>query len=80
MLERLESPRTRIGFLIAGSVHFPFRRVFVCLYGAMAKLPVGVCVDVCGCECMSGCFVFGSADVDCVGGGGGGGRGPFDFL
>ena len=78
--ERLQSPRTRTGFLIAGS--FPFRRVFVCLCGAMAKLDMRVCGDVCGEECggdcMPGCLVFDCVDVDCVGGDGG--RGRFEFL
>ncbi len=44
----------------------------------MAKLPVGVSVDVCGGEFMHGCFVFGCVDVDAVGGDGG--RGRFEFL
>ena len=82
MWERLESSRTRTGFLIAGSFHSPFRHVFVCLCGAMAKLDMQVCGDVCGEEfggdCMRGCFVFGCVDVDCVGGDGG--RGLFEFL
>ncbi len=47
MLERLKSPRTRTGFLIAGSFHSPFRRVFMCLCGALAKLDMRVCGDVC---------------------------------
>ncbi len=71
MLGRLVSLRTRIGFLISGRFHSPF----VCLRGAMAKLAVGVCVDVCGGECMHGCFVFGCVDVDSVGG-----DDAFEFL
>ena len=82
MWERLESPRTRKGFLIAGSFHSPFRRVCFCLFGAIAKLDMRVSGDVCGEECggdcMRGCFVFGCVDVDCVGGDGG--RGRFEFL
>ncbi len=58
MLESLKSARTRIGFFIAGSI--------VCLCGAWAKLPVGVCVHLCGGEYMRGCLMFGSFYVGCV--------------
>ncbi len=68
--------------VIAGSFHpptsTPFRRVFLCLVGLMAKLAMRVCGDVCEGECIHGCFVFGCVDVDCVGGEGGGGH--FEFL
>ncbi len=82
MWERLESPRTRTGFLIAGRFHSHFRCDFVCLCGAMAKLDMRVSGDVCGEECVGGCmpgsFVFGCVDVDCVGDDGG--RWRFEFL
>ncbi len=45
---------------------------FVCLCGAMAKLDIRACGDVCGEEyggdCIRVCFVFGCVDVYCVGG------------
>ncbi len=78
MWERLQSPRTRIGCLIAGSFHSPFRFVFLCLFGAKPKLAMRVCTYVCGCDCMCGCFVYGCVDVDCVGGDCW--RGRFEFL
>ncbi len=37
-----------------------------------------MCGDVCGGDCMRGCFLFGCVDVECVGGDGGCGR--FEFL
>ncbi len=41
---------------VAGSFHSPFRRVCLCLFGAMAKLDMRVCGDVCGEECGDDCM------------------------